>query len=72
MYLALFEHGHIVVESKGKVRFAAAKIQDRKRLIRRKLLFHIQHHFQKTVDLSEFVLLPCVYFSLGIHDTKIH
>ncbi|MNY49203.1 hypothetical protein D3C86_1846010 [compost metagenome] len=70
--LPLLANGQVVIQRKGQIGFAAAKIHNGQRTSGWQIGQHILHHLQKTVDLAELIVFLGQHFSLAVHNPQLH
>ena len=72
VYIKTLQFSEIIIHSKSKIGFSAAKIQDRDLSVFRKLRKDIPDKLQKAIDLSELVISGSNDLSILCHNSQIH
>ena len=72
VYIKTLQFSEIIIHSKSKIGFSAAKIQDRDLSVLRKLRKDIPDKLQKAIDLSELVISGSNDLSILCHNSQIH
>ncbi|MNW45545.1 hypothetical protein D3C74_228120 [compost metagenome] len=69
---SLLLHRQVMIQRKRQIGLAAAKIDNGQRAALRQMRKNVLNHFEKTIDLLEFIVFFGEYLAFRIHNAKFH